>query len=670
MPKVVSFNGTLIRRPGAYSKTQDGAMTGLTAVETKVVGVVATCAGGVPGGSSVGVNIFTNPRTLADTLVSGDAYDAARFAFDPTQGEAGGAAKVIVSRVNSATQATGTITNAAAAALLTLTTNGYGLKYNGVEYDLDASTYGGATGPGVKFRERFEGSTLEYDNIGCQPAILVQYVDAVVATCTASLSSTAFTTTTAGNVDDLNLSLTTYDTVQKLVDAINATASGDYTATAITSSPNTTDPADLDYFTTVDIKQPAAVSTVNGAHSATATSLTMFSDAAYAAGDVIINAAAGTEYIYVTDKPGANVLTVIRGYANTTAVAYLGGETMNVHYPMMQEVIALRDKINSDSALFTAAREATLNVGVPTSPTTFTYVSGGGDGSTGATQWQNALQMLRQYRCSHIVVADATAVNHGYLATHCAWGWSTAGKSERLGYSGCAANETKTQQLNRGVALNDRNIILAASQEIQRENDAGTSTWYAPWALAAHAAGIMAGLPAGTPLAWKQLKITGLRQASSWSPFNDFDDLFDGGLLVAEEINGKFRFIRGVTTYLEQDNRFRQAPCVRNAGAQTVYYVRTQVENRLVGVRHIAGQEATVRNIAKEALEYCRDVEGWIVAGSERDNEGNVTAKPAFENIQVTITSNVIALEYKAYPADGTEIITITETFGPLTFAG
>jgi hypothetical protein len=161
----IFFNGRLIRRPGSYSEVD---ATGLEAVGLGAAGIVAligTSVGGRPVNTIsevIDIPRFSNAEAADSFARSGDLREAAAMAFAPSNDEAiqGGAAEVVMLKVNPATQSEATFSNTDGPAI-TITAADYGEFTNQIQI-----TIANGTNQGKLVTATFEDTTESVDDIG------------------------------------------------------------------------------------------------------------------------------------------------------------------------------------------------------------------------------------------------------------------------------------------------------------------------------------------------------------------------------------------------------------------------------------------------------------------------------------------------------------------------
>jgi hypothetical protein len=247
MGKGVLWNGKYYLIPQAASRIDSSALANSPLGGANKVAILAEMVGLVPPGTAVKIN----SPSLVNQLIHPSAAEArlgAKLLVDPSPG-AQGASEVYLVPVNPSAAAAATFSSA-----LTLTTYLYGNTANQVKAKIEAGT-----NIGKKLTVAYMDNIETFDDISKSSLSVIYTGAGLTATLSIDVTSTVhlLTTTVADTpADDLSLDLTTFNTIQALVDAINAT--GKYTATALTSKPKDDLSMYLDNATAVDIKTAAA----------------------------------------------------------------------------------------------------------------------------------------------------------------------------------------------------------------------------------------------------------------------------------------------------------------------------------------------------------------------------------------------------------------------------
>lgn len=343
------------------------------------------------------------------------------------------------------------------------------------------------------------------------------------------------------------------------------------------------------------------------------------------------------------------------------------------------------DDINAKNDFVTATRSATAATGsgagrpaytggsYGTVEDTYVQLTGGHyEYSTNST-FQAAFDLLLNYRCNHVVPlisADITSVGSdsvsyttqfasvaAQLVSHLGLA-NGVSKSERGGYIGMAG--THAQLLAQANNFNNADVQLVG-QKIQALDATGTLKQLDEWSMACVAAGMRAGMPeVGEPLTWKYFRASSLTQDSSWDPLNRTDANLNiqYGILFAEFIDGKgYRWVRDLTTYVQDDNLAYMTGSTRDVLRYYSYGLRTFLEDRFTGIKARPANASSIKEAVSEYSEEAR-TENIIVDGE--DDDGNFLY--AYHNIRVNLSGNIARVRVGVIPAVGIDF-QLTEIF-------
>lgn len=263
------------------------------------------------------------------------------------------------------------------------------------------------------------------------------------------------------------------------------------------------------------------------------------------------------------------------------------------------------EAINAGSQKMTAARHAGASL-VPANTSAPVYLSGGIEGVVTITQWQQALDLLKKRRVTQIVCLSRDPAVEALLRAHLVLR-AGALRSEANGYVALAtsggAGETQTNIRTQIQQLATRHLS-AVAQECQRFDPlTGVATWYPPYFLDAIAAGQQAGAPVGEPLTHKLINVLDIRNDASWSVENDQDSLIRAGLMIAEKVDGLgIRWIRSITTYLQDDNLVFSEMSANAADNTAIFEFRRRLEEK-VGKAGVRGTVGVLKSLALGVLE-------------------------------------------------------------------
>lgn len=248
----VNFGGSTLKIPQAAVDAVAG--TGLAVVLGAVNNIVAVgeSTKGAPG--SVGYHRIKSYEEGKRILGSGPLVDGLRNLYYPG-GEPRAAEVVYALRVNPATQSSLTLEETGAADSIDLTSVDYGLHTTAIRVKVENGTNGGSEASKLTIHETNDDVYEIGDDLGI--ACEIEYTGAGTAATLTIATDTLTTSCTGAPADDLNIDLTlpAYETIQKLVNAINDHAN--YTCTLWAYLPTTSRTlasTTLDDQTAIDIK--------------------------------------------------------------------------------------------------------------------------------------------------------------------------------------------------------------------------------------------------------------------------------------------------------------------------------------------------------------------------------------------------------------------------------
>lgn len=206
MASRVFFNGRLLTTPTTATKVNDDAMAprGLN------IGNTLALIGQSDGGQPNHIYEFGDPQEAAAVLVDGELLRAVQMAFDASA-ETNSPGTIAVIRVGTSTQAALILKDGAAADVITLTSEQYGLIANQTKVKVEAGTTAGK-----KLTTQIGNDYYSKDDVARSLAT-IQYA----GTGTGTLTTTNSTLTLTLNSIATPIALASYPTVGKLVDKLN-----------------------------------------------------------------------------------------------------------------------------------------------------------------------------------------------------------------------------------------------------------------------------------------------------------------------------------------------------------------------------------------------------------------------------------------------------------------
>lgn len=292
---------------------------------------------------------------------------------------------------------------------------------------------------------------------------------------------------------------------------------------------------------------------------------------------------------------------------------------------------ALINKLNGSSQLVAAVQEP----GATDLPQVASAqnMSGGSTGTASASDWQAALNLLKQVRVNQVVplsgdagIISATQAHVDYMCG--------AGQSERQAFVGLCQNDGTPLNLtalkSAIQAIGDRNV-QALVESVQRFGTDGTVQTFPPYFLAVLAAGMRSGAGLGEPLTHKYIKVQGIVRDVSWNPVDDADALIQSGALITQRVDGiGTRFVRDVTTHLQDNNLAFCEGSVNGSLNFAAFTLRNALEFA-VGRPGFSGTQNAVKTMAISILSQM--VQANILAGFTTP-----TVTPVNDQFQVAVS--------------------------------
>lgn len=268
------------------------------------------------------------------------------------------------------------------------------------------------------------------------------------------------------------------------------------------------------------------------------------------------------------------------------------------------DLYAIVNWVNTNSQLVNATA-ASGAIGPPSNTSNPVFLTGGTEGSPVFSDYQAALNLLKQVRVNTIVALTCDPAVSAAIDAHCVY-MCGIGRSERDGFVGIQNGgltdvPTKAQYKSAIQSYNSKNL-RGIGQAISRYNTAGTLQEFQPQFGACIGAGMQAGSVVGTSLTHKFASVVSFRQDTSWNPTNDAEEMVEGGALFLEQVDGVgIRWVRNVTTYLQSNNIAYTEGSVNAAVNYAVYNFRTNLEFA-VGKQGFSGTINAVKGLAITTL--------------------------------------------------------------------
>lgn len=373
---------------------------------------------------------------------------------------------------------------------------------------------------------------------------------------------------------------------------------------------------------------------------------------------VVLAAPAGTTVatIDLTQYPAVidlvDRLNVVAGFeaevldANYNAPALQGLDFVTAQdvktatYVAKADLQAVIDWLNGPTQDFIRATRA-ANVGKPPAPVDWTFLSGGSDGTTTYNDWANAFEVLQTVDVQWLTPVSGDPAVHALADTHAAY-MSDVALRERRVICGTVLNTTDQQAIDAAKALNSKRTSLVHLGHYNYDA-AGKLVMYPPYITAALVAGAFSGLNPGTPLTNKAIKVRGLER-NLRNP-TDTDVLINGGVFCVEKVDGVYKVVKSITTWLN-DRNFAK---VEQSTGAALDFVSRRVRQALDILRGAKGGPISLQraiSITESALRELARPEPLgpgVLVGD--------TQSPAYRNISASLEGDVLRVQFECSPA-------------------
>ena len=306
--------------------------------------------------------------------------------------------------------------------------------------------------------------------------------------------------------------------------------------------------------------------------------------------------------------------------------------------------------VNGGSSYVTAARASGATL-PPANTSLPVFLTGGGEGTTAFSTWQSALDLLREEQVNTVVVLTDDPAVHAATIAHCAY-MCGAGRGERDCVLGAPSGTTLSDAKALALTMNTRHARLVI-QDVERYNTSGELEEFAPPFAACVAAGMQAGSEVGTSLTFKYANVLDVINDSTYNLKDNGDELINAGLCVIEKVpNRGFRWLRNVTTYLQDNNLAYTEASVNEAVNYAVLNFREALEEA-VGQKGFAGTVTAAEGLAINIL-------GQLV------REGVITT---YRNLTIVLTDDTMTVDVEIAPVNPVNFVKSTVHLVSSTFA-
>ncbi len=297
------------------------------------------------------------------------------------------------------------------------------------------------------------------------------------------------------------------------------------------------------------------------------------------------------------------------------------------------------------------------------------FFTGGSRGISADSNFQAAFDALLQVRANSVVpLVDQDLTNEGFSSTatygsvaaqlgaHVAAARGSAQNTagERGGFIGFRGN--KAAVIAAANNINDLDVQLVA-QNPTTVNASGSLQEFGPRMLAVMGASMRAGVTeVAEPLTHKFIRVSGLTQDPSWDPsdITDANELIIAGVFFAETIDGLgTRWVRDLTTHVQDDNLAFSEGSVRDAVRFTAYGLRTMLVNKFTGKKAAPATAESAKDASASFLELLR---GDNIIVDSTDPATGATIR-AYHSLKVTLNGDILKVNVGIFPVPGINFV-------------
>jgi hypothetical protein len=277
---------------------------------------------------------------------------------------------------------------------------------------------------------------------------------------------------------------------------------------------------------------------------------------------------------------------------------------------------AIVDAINKSSGYVSATLQY---MSMPVNQTSWTYLTGGSDGTEDTTTWLNALLLLQTMKIDLILPLTDNTSYHYMVDSHCRWMSGPNGKSERRCFIG-GELQNWNGEANRLIAIGN---MLTYSRDLNSDrtvhvglgskhySPAGVKTLYPAYITAAMYCGLAGGSSPVEPLTRKFLRCLGLEVELRISEIETMLETNACAVPIPDPVRGAGYVISRQLTCWNQDDDLYRIEFSVGRGAD---YIAREVRNRhelLIGKAGTEQLDITIVNITNAVLQAAKR-EGYI----------------------------------------------------------
>lgn len=667
----VYFNGRWITHPGAYGTIDAKGMTSMNSTSKKIVALIGTSTGGIPGT----VMWFNNPTSAKKVLKGGYLLKAAQKAWQPTS-DGKGAYTIACIRVNQAIQASLNVSDSIPTVssigdvIKTETNTSTGVVkpsgiYTGAKdrvIQIIIESADSSDLSKVSFGWRYDDEDWKAQNTpiaidGKTPITLADGIQVTFGNGTYTKNSvwkinviSAKNSTVGGTIVSKDYGVWNNKLQCKLEDGSHQGTKMLTTHYYEDSSYEVLDNIGACFYLRYTGVQNYASVTVKRNLAGKAINLTtkIGVDEASAIVDLnidltdpkISNLRVLVDYISQYENYDCRIYPIASSELKATDLDALSNVSIKTDTMLCALWKDIEIQLNNNSNYVNFVSKSIV-AGIPNN-FEYTNLANGSDGATPAS-WLSYFDLLSTYDINYIVpltgdesiIAEATE-NVKFLS-------DSMGRERTLKVGGYTGEAVKQVQ-GRALSYNSDRVQVAYPGFYDM-NEKGEQELYPSFITAAMYAGRDAYLDVGDSATFNYFNVAGLEK--DLNP-TDIDALIKAGVATLEHVVNKgFRLVQDITSYTDDTISLYCERSVRDLADSLNKELRVKIEEEIIGNKGIVTNVQSVKNLTIGFLQQ-----------KIKDNE-----IVAYKNVSVVYANRVINIEYGAAPVEPTNFAFISGHF-------
>jgi hypothetical protein len=273
----------------------------------------------------------------------------------------------------------------------------------------------------------------------------------------------------------------------------------------------------------------------------------------------------------------------------------------------------------------------------------YTFLSGGSDGVTTTSSWDDTLAALKKVDVQWITPVSSNPTIHAMVDAHVQY-MSTTGRKERRAICGTPLSTSDAAALVLAKQINsDRtSLVHLGHYAYDLTGTLSGLQLYPPYMSAAAICGAFAAVAPGEPLTNKAMKFAGLERDLLVPA--DTDPLITGGVLCLENTDEGYKVVQSITTWLADDKYDKVEQSVGFACDYVARTVRTNLDVLRGGKNNPLrlGRAVQITESTLKALAQPEPIGPGVIVGD--------ASSPAYTGISATLVGDAINVKFQCSP--------------------